>query len=88
MHELEAQVPSVGLHPSFRLAALLALEDAELIHQVDERLRHAPGPPARVTATFSPGRSIERDYPPVKGAADYSGLWIHVRLRVLWIHLS
>ena len=51
------EVPSVGSHPSFRFAALLALERAELLDQVDERLSHAPGPPARATATFSPGPS-------------------------------
>ena len=60
------EVPSVGSHSSFRLAALLALERAELLHQIDERLSHAPGPPARATATFSPGPSLRREPPAVK----------------------
>jgi hypothetical protein len=45
---------------------LLALERTELLYQIDERLGHAPGPPARATATFSPRPSLGRDSPGVK----------------------
>src|SRR5206468_5190088 len=64
--EVLPEIPSVGLDPSFGLAALLVLEPAELLHQVDERLSHAPGPPARATATFSPGPSLGWHEPAVK----------------------
>jgi hypothetical protein len=37
------QIPSVGLHASRCLAALLALKGAELLHQLDELLSHCLG---------------------------------------------
>src|SRR5205823_12582020 len=60
------QVPSVRSHASFRLAALLALEVAELLDQLRERLGHVLGPPARATTTFSLSGSIGGDHPAVK----------------------
>src|SRR5262245_38814545 len=56
-HEV-VQVPAVGPDTSFLFAALLALVSTELLHKLDEGLRHDAGPPAQATATFSPRRSI------------------------------
>jgi len=60
------QHPSVGLHSPVALAALFALEVAKVLHQLAQRLGHGLGPPARATATRSPGLSIGRNDPPVK----------------------
>jgi hypothetical protein len=38
-----------------------------LLYPLDKALSHAPGPPARATAAFSPGLSIRRDEPAVNG---------------------
>ena len=71
--EVLTQVPSVGVDPSFRLASLFALEGAELLHQVRERLRHDAGPPARATATFSPRPNIRRHRPGVNSGLGVFG---------------
>src|SRR5438445_12597305 len=60
------QDPSVGSACSFRLAALLAMEVAELFDQVSELLGHGLGPPGRATTTFPLIGSIGRDNPNVK----------------------
>src|SRR5262249_16672600 len=60
-------IPSVRLHSSVGLAALLALKQTELLHPFHELLGHGHGPPARATTTFSPGSSIGRHEPAVKG---------------------
>src|SRR5262249_51351819 len=67
------QVPPVGSDASIRLATLLALEVAKLLHQVGELLGHGIGPPARATTTLSPIGSIGRDYPRVKSLGQDGG---------------
>src|SRR5207249_11109068 len=59
------QDPSVGSHSSFRLAALLSLEVAELFDQVSKLLGHGLGPPGRATTTFPLGGSIRTGDPTV-----------------------
>src|SRR6516164_2950917 len=60
------QDPSIGPNASFRFTALLTLEVAELLHQVDELLGHGLGPPPRATTTFPLVGSIRRHHPGVK----------------------
>ena len=60
------QDPSVGPYSSFRLAALLALEVAELLDKIGELLGHGLGPPPRATTTFALVSSIRRHHPGVK----------------------
>src|SRR5260370_41054947 len=60
------QDPSLGPNPSSGLAALLALEVAELLDQLGELLGHGLGPPARATTTFSLSGSIRGHDPAVK----------------------